>query len=130
MNSSFLLGPLLGGLLYIDKDYLPVLGTMSAFMTLAFLIFTLCSKHLPTCTSKQNEESISPGPRHFLSIMTALFGRGMGIGSLIAFYPVLLKSSLQLSPGSTPCSFPFPVWPPCSCSLFQDGCWPDSSVGW
>ena len=109
MNSSFLLGPLLGGLLYIDKDYLPVLGAMSAFMGVAFIIFSLCAKHLPTHTAEHNKtEDISPGPRHFLSIMTALFGRGMGIGSLIAFYPVLLKSSLQLSPGSTALLFSIP----------------------
>ncbi|GKT31159.1 ApbE family lipoprotein, partial [Aduncisulcus paluster] len=77
MNSSFLLGPLLGGLLYIDKDYLPVLGTMSAFMGLAFIIFTLCAKYLPTHTVGQDlTEETSAGSRRFLSIMTALFGRG------------------------------------------------------
>ncbi|WP_041721628.1 MFS transporter [Maridesulfovibrio salexigens] len=109
MNSSFLLGPLLGGLLYIDKDYLPVLGTMSAFMGLAFIIFTLCAKHLPTHTAEHDlTEETSAGPRSFISIMAALFGRGMGIGSLIAFYPVLLKSSLQLSPGSTALLFSIP----------------------
>ncbi|TIH17423.1 MFS transporter [Marinifilum sp. JC120] len=109
MNSSFLLGPLLGGLLYIDKDYLPVLGTMSAFMGFAFMIFMICAKHLPTSTTGQYEtETMSTGPRHFISIMTALFGRGMGIGSLIAFYPVLIKSSLQLSPGTTALIFSIP----------------------
>ena len=109
MNSSFLLGPLLGGLLYIDKDYLPVLGTMSAFMGLAFIIFTLCAKHLPTHTAEHDlTGERSARPRRFLSIMAALFGRGMGIGSLIAFYPVLLKSSLQLSPGSTALLFSIP----------------------
>ncbi len=109
MNSSFLLGPLLGGLLYIDKDYLPVLGTMSAFMGLAFIIFTLCARHLPTRSSEETTDTqTSQQPRHFISIMTALFGRGMGIGSLIAFYPVLLTSSLQLSPGSTAMFFCIP----------------------
>lgn len=109
MNSSFLLGPLLGGLLYIDKDYLPVLGAMSAFMGLAFILFMTCAENLPTRTiEKHGSRNFSPGPRHFLSIMTALFGRGMGIGSLIAFYPVLLKSSLQLSPGSTALIFSIP----------------------
>ncbi|NDV25415.1 MFS transporter [Desulfovibrio sp. JC010] len=109
MNSSFLLGPLLGGLLYIDKDYLPVLGAMSGFMGLAFIVFMLCAKHLPTSTAEPDcTGDISPGLSHFLSILAALFGRGMGIGSLIAFYPVLLKSSLQLSPGSTALLFSIP----------------------
>lgn len=109
MNSSFLLGPLLGGLLYIDKDYLPVLGTMSAFMGLAFVIFAFCARHLPTLTAEDADiPRKSTGPRHFFSIMAALFGRGMGIGSLIAFYPVLLTSSLQLSPGSTAMFFCIP----------------------
>ena len=109
MNSSFLLGPLLGGLLYIDKDYLPVLATMSAFMGLAFIIFTFCARHLPTCTTENTSALQTPhGPSHFISIMTALFGRGMGIGSLIAFYPVLLTSSMQLSPGSTAMFFCIP----------------------
>ncbi|WP_319780958.1 MFS transporter [Maridesulfovibrio sp.] len=109
MNSSFLLGPLLGGLLYIDKDYLPVLGTMSAFMGLAFILFSYCAKLLPTRTATQDgDNELSPGPRHYLGILIALFGRGMGIGSLIAFYPVLLKSSLHLSPGSTALLFSIP----------------------
>jgi thiamine biosynthesis lipoprotein len=109
MNSSFLLGPLLGGILYIDKDYLPVLGTMSAFMGLAFVIFFLCAPSLPTRIAERNAaRQEAPGPRHFISIMCALFGRGMGIGSLIAFYPVLLKTSLQLSPGSTALFFCIP----------------------
>ncbi|WP_415718672.1 MFS transporter [Maridesulfovibrio sp.] len=109
MNSSFLLGPLLGGLLYIDKDYLPVLGTMSAFMGLAFIIFTFSTQHMPTrTTEKKDEAHNSTGTSHYISIMTALFGRGMGIGSLIAFYPVLLTSSLQLGPGSTALFFCIP----------------------
>ncbi|NDV21169.1 MFS transporter [Desulfovibrio sp. JC022] len=109
MNSSFLLGPLLGGLLYIDKDYLPVLGTMSGFMGLAFIIFIFCARHLPTRTPEPMKTKADyPGPQHFISIMAALFGRGMGIGSLIAFYPVLIKSSLQLSPGTTALIFSVP----------------------
>ncbi len=109
MNSSFLLGPLLGGLSYIDKDYLPVLGVMSALMAVSFMIFVFCSRNLPTRINTSSEENTTtPAAWNFLSILTALFGRGMGIGSLIAFYPVLLKSSLQLSPGSTALIFSVP----------------------
>ena len=109
MNSSFLLGPLLGGLLYIDKDYLPVLAAMSALMAISFIIFTFCACNLPTRIKAPSEHStILPGAWNFLSILTVLFGRGMGIGSLIAFYPVLLKTSLQLSPGSTALFFSVP----------------------
>ena len=110
MNSSFLLGPLLGGLLYIDKDYLPVLGTMSAFMIAALFLFLLSTDKQSCRLAPQDtpKPEIKSARGSYISIMLALFGRGMGIGSLIAFYPVLLKSELHLSPGLTAALFSVP----------------------
>lgn len=110
MNSSFLLGPLLGGLLYIDKSYMPILGTMAVFMVGALLLFLFSagnqSCRLPADTAAPPEKVSET--RLYFSIMLALFGRGMGIGALIAFYPVLLKSTLQISPGMTAALFSVP----------------------
>ncbi len=102
MNSSFLLGPLLGGFLYLNKDYLPVLGGMSFFMIVAFILFILYSpsKSAPSALS-QKEIAPPASTQSYIYIMLALFGRAVGIGSLIAFYPLLIKSSLNLSPAMT-----------------------------
>lgn len=108
MNSSFLLGPLFGGLLYIDKDYLPVLGAMSVFMLGAMILFSICPQPYKTVSKeKDRSRSVNTAGSRF-TIMAALFGRGMGIGSLIAFYPVLIKAALQLSPGATAIVFTVP----------------------
>ncbi|WP_432737928.1 MFS transporter [Maridesulfovibrio sp. FT414] len=109
MNSSFLLGPLLGGLLYIDKDYLPVLWAMSGFMGTAFLLFILSARHYqPLPHANEETPPVRAEASSYMNIMLALFGRAMGIGSMIAFYPVLLKSVLQLSPGMTAMLFSLP----------------------
>lgn len=109
MNSSFLLGPLLGGLLYINKDLIPVLIAMSVFMGSSFLLFFVCppynkieSKH----TKDAPHEAASL--KAYSNIMIAVFGRGLGIGCIIAFYPVLIKSVLQFSPGMTALIFSIP----------------------
>lgn len=102
MNSSFLLGPLLGGFLYIDKSYLSVLGAMTLFMGTAFILFAF---YHPLQTniafSQENKRTLAASGESYLYIMLALFGRALGIGSLIAFYPVLIKSGLNLAPGAT-----------------------------
>ncbi|WP_320170892.1 MFS transporter [Maridesulfovibrio sp.] len=109
MNSSFLVGPLLGGLLYINKDYMPVLSATAAFMGAALILFLFAvdrtpvpRPHEPTARTAKSTLASS------LRILLALFGRGVGIGTLIAFYPVLLKSALQLSPGLTAALFCIP----------------------
>jgi len=101
MNSSFLLGPILGGLLYLDKNYFPVLISMSSFMIAAFILYAFYRpEKISLQTDKKEQHSRPESGKSYIYIMLALFGRATGIGGLIAFYPLLIKSSLNLSPGA------------------------------
>ncbi|WP_154655411.1 MFS transporter [Maridesulfovibrio hydrothermalis] len=101
-NCSFLLGPLLGGLLYAEKDYSPVLWTMSAFMGAAFILFAFYQQSISSTAAPENREPRNHVSRKsYLYIMGALLGRAAGAGSLIAFYPLLIKSAQHLTPAAT-----------------------------
>ncbi len=108
INTAFFLGPLLGGALYIDRDYFPVLSALSICMAISFLIFHFCPPPR-TDTSKDHTSNFSSTIRTPLPpIIFAVFGRAIGIGSMIAFYPVLLKTSMNPSPLATGMLFAIP----------------------
>ncbi len=108
INTAFFLGPLLGGYLYIDKDFVPVLTALSVCMLASFL---LLSFYEPPHNS-QHKTAPPPDPienkQIFAFTLLAVFGRTIGIGGLIAFYPVLLKSSLHLPSVTTGILFSIP----------------------
>ncbi|OEU67202.1 MAG: hypothetical protein BA863_05800 [Desulfovibrio sp. S3730MH75] len=122
INTAFFLGPLLGGALYIDRDYFPVLSALFICMTISFLIFFFCP--LPRTLSYMNTGTdtatgtgtdTSKDPNYtstiripLLLIILAVFGRAIGIGSMITFYPVLIKTSMHLSPLATGMLFAIP----------------------
>ncbi|MBI9109766.1 MFS transporter [Maridesulfovibrio ferrireducens] len=108
INTAFFLGPILGGFLYIDRDFIPILTALSLCMITSFLLFTLCELS-QNCVSQA-----APQPKRieskyiFGSALLAIFGRTLGIGGLIAFYPILIKSSLQLPTVTTGIIFSIP----------------------
>ncbi|SMF01348.1 MFS transporter [Desulfovibrio gilichinskyi] len=108
INTAFFLGPLLGGILYIDKDFIPVLTALSVFMLASFLLLSFCDlphnsihKTAPPLDQIENKQT-------FAFTLLAVFGRTIGIGGLVAFYPVLLKSSLHLPSITTGILFSIP----------------------
>lgn len=108
INTAFFLGPLLGGFLYINKDFIPVLTALSICMIAAFLLFSFCE--LPQNRQQkasQHRNEIKDKPALIFTLL-ALFGRTIGIGGLVAFYPILLKSNLHLPSITTGILFSIP----------------------
>ncbi|MCJ2164742.1 MULTISPECIES: MFS transporter [unclassified Pseudodesulfovibrio] len=93
-NIAVFTGPLLGGLLYLDRTIAPVLTAVSLCMgAAALLTAVLLPAKLKTKTAPQPRH-ISDGKTHTGALMLAIFGRTIGIGFLAAFYPILLSTAL------------------------------------
>lgn len=87
-------GPLLGGLLYLNRQPGPVLIAVASCMGLAALAaFLLLPAGLRTATPKDAPTTAKPGV-HPAALFAAVAGRTLGIGFLAAFYPILLTTLL------------------------------------
>ncbi|SDK96376.1 thiamine biosynthesis lipoprotein [Maridesulfovibrio ferrireducens] len=108
INTAFFLGPLIGGFLYIDRDFIPILTALSLCMMTSFLLFTLCEPSQSCVSRTTPQRKLIENKYTFGSTLLALFGRTIGIGGLIAFYPILIKSNLQLPAVTTGIIFSIP----------------------
>ncbi|MEE4353474.1 MAG: MFS transporter [Desulfatiglans sp.] len=96
-NAAFMSGPLLGGFLFYQRDFTPVILFLSFSMAISFLIITL---FLPTPTRSQRvvrggrTSEFLQAESGFFHLLIAIAGRTLGIAVVIAYYPVLLSESL------------------------------------
>lgn len=99
-NAAFFISPLLGGWLYINRNFTPVLWGVAIWMTIAFFIFTFAVPNSAS-TRKNNPPNANPdsnpGLMSKLPLFLAIAGRTAGIGTLMTFYPVLLKTRLSIN---------------------------------
>lgn len=99
-NGAFFIGPLIGGLLYLDRSMPPVLLGLSCCMALAaFMIMRLMPASPPVASPRcDSASSISLDKTSRLPhILLAIFGRTLGLGLLMAFYPIALSTALGQS---------------------------------
>lgn len=87
-------GPLLGGLLYLDRAPGPVLAAVSACLALGGLAGVLfLPAGLRTVVPEKEGRPHRPGVS-LSALLLAVAGRTIGIGFLAAFYPILLAAAL------------------------------------
>lgn len=91
-NSALFAGPLIGGFIYLKGDVMPVLVGLMCCMAFAFAIVFVGIPNEVTSRRDENSNQTrmwDDGPG-FFGLLSAIFGRSLGIGLTIAFYPVLL----------------------------------------
>lgn len=87
-------GPLMGGLLYLDRRPGPVLAAVAACMALAGLAAALLLPGgMRTVAQKEARREPEPGVSP-AALLLAVGGRTLGLGFLAAFYPILLSTLL------------------------------------
>ncbi len=87
-------GPLLGGLLYLDRSPGPVLLAVSACMALGTLLTGLLLPAGLTTMTPPKPEHIRRDGVNLGALLLAVTGRTLGLGFLAAFYPILLTTVL------------------------------------
>ena len=96
-NAAFMSGPLLGGLLFYQRDFTLVIFFLSFSMVTSLLIIALflppniSSKRITRHKRASGSLQVKSG---FFHLLIAITGRTMGIAVVIAYYPVLLSESL------------------------------------
>jgi thiamine biosynthesis lipoprotein len=99
-NAAFFFGPVLGGWLYMERDFVHVLCGVSILMAVSFVLFlfsiprsasTACPAPLISNTREEKTFWFQ------LPLLLSIAGRTAGIGALMTFYPVLLKTRLSVS---------------------------------
>lgn len=96
-TSAFFFAPILGGLLFFDRDLLPVILFLCACMAASLLIVqALVPKNL-SCSSQpgQGSEHEPVNRARAWSLLPAVCGRTACTACLIAFYPALLAENLH-----------------------------------
>lgn len=98
MNAAFFLGPLLGGILYYQRSFTPVILFLVVAMLLGGALFAwLLPRDMQTRIGKgheaENEEQDSQ-ESGFAELLLAIVGRTSGVAVLMAFFPVLLAQEL------------------------------------
>lgn len=87
-NGALFVGPVLAGFILLGSEVQPLLWVTSGCMAVAFAMvfwFVPAQKTAERSLTDTNK-SMSP----FSSLLLALFGRSLGIGLTVAFYPILL----------------------------------------
>jgi len=98
-NIAMFLGPLVGGGLYLGRDIEPVIMGLVACMVVAFCCVFFISPSGITShrEAREDESSVVTRPGEHLANLFAISGRTLGIGLMVAFYPILLSMNLGLS---------------------------------
>ncbi|MBI9080369.1 MAG: MFS transporter [Pseudodesulfovibrio sp.] len=95
-NMALFIGPLLGGFLYLKRTIEPILLALSFCMglTAAILFIFLPGDIRSQRTDSEDEENLSSNVIDVLFLFIAVAGRTLGIGLVVAFYPILLSATL------------------------------------
>ena len=96
-NAASFAGPLLGSILYFNRDMAPVLLALSVCMALAMAVTIMIMPKNATTRSSPEEplEKTTPCPKaRTMALLLAIGGRTLGLGLLMAFYPVVLAQTL------------------------------------
>lgn len=97
-NIAFMSGPLLGGLLFYQRNLAPVIIFLAFCMLVSLLILILfLPKHVSSCKEVRSKPVLPSGVNKkegFLHLLLAVAGRTAGIAVMISFYPVLLSERL------------------------------------
>ncbi|GEM_PF-44157 len=97
-NAAFFFGPLLGGLLFYDRNLVPVLAFLTACMTASLvvvLVATPSDLSTASATSRRGEGLGLGKNTQAGTLLLAVFGRTVCTACLVAFYPALLSGSLH-----------------------------------
>lgn len=104
-NAAFFAGPVIGGLLFLDRDVSLVLwfvaASQAAALALAWKARGLRPPPVPlgsTGKTGQGEESQSPSDTSLARTLAAVFGRTAGAGAWAAFFPILLAQRVPGDP--------------------------------
>jgi len=98
-NAALFIGPLLGGFLYLKRTVEPILLALSVCMGLtAIIVIILLPGDVRTQKSDlDDEENCSSNTFDAICLFLAIIGRTLGIGLVVAFYPILLAATLGRS---------------------------------
>ncbi len=97
-NAAFFLAPMLGGLLFYDRDLLPVLIFLSASMAVSLVLIQAVAPKSLSAGSHGRGRGSGAGQGGSLrsgTLMLAVCGRTAGTACLIVFYPILLTQTLH-----------------------------------
>ncbi|QGY41033.1 MFS transporter [Pseudodesulfovibrio cashew] len=98
-NVALFTGPLLGGFLYWNRSMEPVLAGVVACMVVAHLcVFAGVPASVRSKRTSVGAEDNSPVQRELGVLLLAVFGRSLGLGLFIAFYPLLLTMRAGKAP--------------------------------
>ncbi|MGE4557522.1 MAG: MFS transporter [Desulfovibrionaceae bacterium] len=98
-NIAVFLGPLLGGLLYWSREIQPVVWGLCGCMLLSAATILLIPPVKTTSAPASADAPSRPtAPRKDLgALLLAIGGRALGIGTVTAFYPILLAQTLAFN---------------------------------
>ncbi len=113
INAAFFLGPVLGGLLFYNRNFGPILCFLAVCMGLSTLILYLALPASLQTTAPTSSPDLPQGPlllhhhkkslpahnEHTLwakmALLMAISGRTLCTGALLAFYPAVLAENLH-----------------------------------
>lgn len=104
-NAAFFAGPVIGGLLFLDRDVSRVLwfvaASQAAALALAWKARGLRPPPVPLGNAAKagpDEQSPSPSETSLARTLAAVFGRTAGAGAWAAFFPILLAQRVPGDP--------------------------------
>ncbi len=97
-NCALFIGPILGGLVYLQGTISFILAGLIVCLFTAFAVVMVgvpkaASSHRSPNDAVETPEKCLSGPGLF-PLLLGIFGRSLGIGLTIAFYPILLATKL------------------------------------
>jgi len=99
MNAAFFLGPLLGGVLYYNRSFTPVILFLSATMLVGLAVFLrYVPQDLHTRLAQKPRQESEAAPEQetgFAELLLAIVGRTAGVAVLLAFFPVMLAQEIS-----------------------------------
>ncbi len=104
MNAAFFLGPVLGGVLYFNRSFVPVVIFLCLTMAVAAgLFYALVPGGLLTLAHHEIEQGrhdsfARPEKTGLFELLLAIGGRTAGIGALLTFLPILLARHFYENP--------------------------------
>lgn len=97
-NAAFFLAPFMGGLIFYDRDLMPVLGVLAACMAASLTVILLVTPDgLSSLAAEPTPVERTGSGKRFQAgaLLMAVGGRTACTACLIAFYPALLSENLH-----------------------------------